>query len=200
MLTFFLNELKNNLSKYYVLIIGESSFISVIVAVLSQAHTQTEWTDWWRRPSADWWAPARCWGCWRCHRRWCRWSWGGRRCSRRRTEVSSSPATREGNSDTPASTRAERGFTRRRSGILNHSCVTLSLTHTKTYLTQDQRNHHSHEELREDGRERNGGRRAELEERRREDIRPTKIKSSFTLTVTLRSYSYVLWIVARRLC
>lgn len=56
----------------------------------------------------------------------------------------------------------------------------LCNTHTHTYLTQDQRNHHSHEELSEDGRERNGGRRAELEEWRQQDISPIKIKSSFT--------------------
>lgn len=41
----------------------------------------------------------------------------------------------------------------------------------KAYLTEDQRNHHGHEELREDGGEGNRGRGSELEEGSRSDQR-----------------------------
>lgn len=41
---------------------------------------------------------------------------------------------------------------------------------TEPYLTHDQRNHHGHEELGEDGGEGNGGRRAELEGKHRKQL------------------------------
>lgn len=53
-----------------------------------------------------------------------------------------------------------------------------------TYLTQDQRHHHRHEQLGEDGREGNGGRRTELGEEEEEtqgdtNTNQTRIKGLF---------------------
>lgn len=73
------------------------------------------------------------------------------------------------------------GFRRSRKSLtkLRHTCrrskgrfvaTTIRLEqppdgHEQAYLTEDQRNHHGHEELREDGGEGNRGRGSELEER-----------------------------------
>lgn len=70
------------------------------------------------------------------------------------------------------------GFRRSRNSLtkLRHTCrgrfvvTTVQLEQPpdgleQAYLTEDQRNHHGHEELREDGGERNRGRGSQLEER-----------------------------------
>lgn len=65
-------------------------------------------TDWWRRPAAGWRRPARCWGCWRCRRRWCRWSWEERRYWWRRKEAFVAPRSPWGSLDRPGSRRRRR--------------------------------------------------------------------------------------------
>lgn len=120
-------------------------------------HRQRVWTDWWGRPAVDWWGPTRCLGYWKCRRRLCRWSSGGQSCWWCRMEVSSSPGSPWGNSDTPAADEEWIPMRRSREGI-------VCWANAESHLAQDQRNHHSHEELWENGGEGHGGRRAKLEE------------------------------------
>lgn len=156
-------------------------------------HRQRHWTDLWGQPSTGWWGPARCLGYWKCRRRLCRWSLGGRSCWWCRMEVFSCPETPWRNSDTPEST-WEGG----KQSI--HTCRfrkhTSCWEKAESHLAQDQWNHHSHEELRENGGEGDGGRRAKLEEQDQPEISSISLiiwykQKSMNTIGTCKHYEYI---------